>query len=649
MRKLVEMLSSGPGQENLAVFDCCHSGIAATFQPAPYVLRPMRNSDIHEALRPGVQSFAVMAASLSDQFAWEERNSGHGIFTYYLLQGLIGDAVDYQGNMTANTLYDFVSRNMATHGEYGEQRQKPVFGGHLAGRFLMATGMAPALPPPLPEDEFRALERQATAFIEEYNGLRSTFSPERWRVEGHAECSRRLEVIDKWFSRKSSIPGLANRTGFKKSMETMLRYRTELGYVEQGTRVPEGELEERIGEGGFGAVWKIVDSKTGNRMALKIYHPHEMYDREKSRRFETGYDAMRMLSHEHIVGVQRYSTCPTGFVMDYIDGPNLRDLQLHAFMEPTELIRVLVQIADAIDYAHQRDVIHRDIKPENIVCAYQEDGTWKPYLTDFDLAWFSTNTQRATQSAMGVVYYAAPEQFFAYDPRAALAKTPALDVFSFGQLLYYCVTGRDPDPVRLNINSENLREAAFRKGFDNPTALKLDKLYQTATVWDPSDRIRSFSPMIRLLKEIEASLLHTKDDLSLDKASFVAELIAVLTSRPIEAGAASSFTSAAGSWDVSFEWQDKWLKGKNYQPLLKVHFVPRQRLGFQNTSNDQMRKVLNKRLDEALKGYSKIATRRPGTHGTYQVYVDIQLATMSRKYVGEAASVITTALSALAT
>ncbi|WP_159104768.1 protein kinase [Plantactinospora sp. BB1] len=648
LRKLVELLSSGKEDDgNLLILDCCHSGTAAVVQSAIYNFRSLLNPDILDALRPGVRSVAVMAACLSDQLAWEERNSGHGIFTYYLLQGLIGEAVDHQGNLTANTLYDFVSRNMSSHGPYGDERQKPVFGGHVAGRLLIGTGLTPALPPPLPEDEFREIERAAAGLIDEYAAFKSKFTPDEWRTIGHGECSRKLETIDKWFTKKAAIPGLEGRVQFKKSLQTLLRYRIELGYVEEGTRIPEGELEERIGEGGFGAVWKVVDRDSGKRVALKIYHPHENYDGAKSRRFENGYDAMRMLAHPQIVGVYRYSRCPTGFVMDYIDGPNLRTLELHAFMEPVDLLRILVQIADAIDYAHRHDVIHRDIKPENIVCELQEDGTWKPFLTDFDLAWFSTNTQRATKTAMGVVHYAAPEQFFSYDPKAALAKTPALDVFSFGQLLYYSVTGQDPNPVDLDGNAERLRDSAFRKGFDSSSALSLAALYEISTVWNSAERIRSFTPIIQQLKDVEASLLHTSAEASLDKDEFIAELISSLSSRPVPVRSATSFISSAGTWEISFEWQDKRFRGKGYMPLLKTQYIPQRRIAFQNTSNEQMRRVLNRRLDDALKPYAKFVTRRPGTHGTYQVYVDIRLEAISRENVKKAVEVITTALSAL--
>ncbi|MCM4080863.1 protein kinase domain-containing protein [Paractinoplanes hotanensis] len=646
IRKVIELMSSGDaGQENLAIFDCCHSGTATTASRTPYILRNLLNPDVQDVLRPGAQSVAVIAACTSQQLAWEERNSGHGIFTHYLIQAMMGEAVDYEGNLTAFTAYDFISRNMATHGLYGEERQKPVFGGHLSGRLILGTGLPPALPPPLPEDMFREIEESASAFLDEYSSFKSRYNPSEWRTVGHSECSRKLESIDKWFEKRTATPGLAQRSAFQQAQETLLRFRTELGYVERGTAVPEGSLEERIGEGGFGTVWKVVDEATQQSRALKIYHPHEMYNPEKSRRFENGYDAMRMLHHPQIVGVHRYSRCPTGFTMDFIDGQNLRTLQPSSFMEPAEVLQLLWQIADAIDYAHKHDVIHRDIKPENIVCEHQADGAWKPFLTDFDLAWFSTNTQRATKTAMGVVYYAAPEQFFAFDPKAALAKTPALDVFSFGQLLFFCITGRDPDPVRLEANQELLKETSFRHGFDNKGALELGALYADATVWDHSKRLQSFTPIVTRIRNIEADLLHTKEDTPLSKTNFVAELIALLANRPVADNSTTSYVSSSGTWEISFELLDK-RKGKGYHPLLKALFAPQGRIGFENTKNDQMRKTLNKRLEDAIRGMP--ATRRSGTWGTYQVYVDISLNKLDRNNVKKASEVITASLSALA-
>ncbi|MFE2750999.1 protein kinase [Actinosynnema sp. NPDC059335] len=645
LRKLVDLLGSGPGdQQNLILLDCCHSGAAVTSLPGSHHVRSLRNGDVTDVLRPN-KSVAVMAACTSDQLAWEARNTGHGIFTHYLLQAMLGDASDHQGNLTANSLYDVVSRNMANHETTRDENQKPVFGGHVSGRLVLASGLTPTLPPPLPEDEFRVIEAEAAALIEDYNQFKSRFDTVAWRASGHDACSRKLEAVDKWFSSKSRTPGLAKRVNFRQSMETLLRYRIELGTMGTGTVIPEGELEERIGEGGFGTVWKVLDRETGKRVALKLYHPHEMSDAEKAKRFENGYDAMRLLKHPRIVAVQRYSRCPTGFVMDYIEGSNLRDLEPHSFMEPQQLIRMLIEIAETIQHAHLHQVIHRDIKPENIVCQAQPDGTFRPYLTDFDLAWFNTKTQRATKTAMGAIYYAAPEQFSNFDPKAALTKTPALDVFSYGQLLHYCFTGRDPDPVRLDVNRASLEKAAVRAQLDNASVLALCNLYRKATIWEYTERTQDFAEVLRDLREVEKALLYTDDRGELDRTTFLAELIFRLTGRPVVNGSTSSFVSSAGTWEVSFTWQDR-REGRAYRPLLNAHFTPQDRIGLENVPNAKMRKTLNQRLEHALRQHLS-ASHKSGKHGTYEVFVDIFPCELTFQGVNVAANIISDSLGSL--
>jgi len=115
-----------------------------------------------------------------------------------------------------------------------------------------------------------------------------------------------------------------------------------------------------------------------------------MLDVAKVKRFTNGYEAMTLLNHPNIVKVHRFSTCPVGFTMDFIEGSNLRDLNPLLSLDGTGKMNLLIDIAEEVKHAHNHDVIHRDIKPENIVCLLNQDARQVPYLTDFDLAWFST-------------------------------------------------------------------------------------------------------------------------------------------------------------------------------------------------------------------------------------------------------------------
>lgn len=368
IQKVIRLLAgeSDSRHDTLVFLDCCHSGAGIRPDGTVEMRRPMLNDDIRTAVNVD-RGVAVIGAALSSQQAWEEQNFGHGIFTYYLLQGLYGEAADHDGCVTVHSLYEVISRNMGQRGGSREQ-QKPVFGGHIPGRLVLAAGLTPNLPPPPPEQDYLLIEREAQSFLDQFLRFKMGYDSEGWRREGYDLACRRLESIYEWFERKAVMPGVASRLAFRRCRETLNRYRTELALVESGMVIKEGILERQLGSGGFGSVWQVRDPETGKSVAYKIYHAQEMDNPEKIQRFATGYEAMTLLKHNSIVKVHRFSTCPIGFVMDYIEGQNIRDLKPHSFLEPDELIDLLIGVANAVVHAHQNSVIHRDIKPENIVC-----------------------------------------------------------------------------------------------------------------------------------------------------------------------------------------------------------------------------------------------------------------------------------------
>ena len=420
--------------------------------------------------------------------------------------------------------------------------------------------MTPSLEPPVPAEELRQIELQAEQMLHGFLQFKTRFGAAEWRESGYDLACRRLESIYQWFEKRSALPAMADRHGFSQSRETLNRFRTELGLVETGMRIKEGALAHQIGAGGFGTVWRVADPESGDMVAYKIYHTQEMRDIAKVKRFSNGYDAMMLLNHPNIVKVHRFSTCPVGFTMDFVDGANLRELDPHLSLDGLGLMRLLVDIAEAVKHAHDHDVIHRDIKPENIVCRLSPDARQIPYLTDFDLAWFSTRTQTATQHALGVIAYAAPEQYSAFDAKASNAKTPALDVFSFGQLLYFCFVGKDPDPVRLSQNLATLQHKVDDVG-SSEFVRQLGALYKDATEWNPLSRIQEFGEVINRLLRIMGELEHTRTDVDLDEDAFIAELIYQLTRDPREPGE-PRFTSRTGNWSVYMTWHTQtWRKG----------------------------------------------------------------------------------------
>ncbi|SDJ38661.1 protein kinase domain-containing protein [Nonomuraea jiangxiensis] len=622
---LMQLLQPAPGSSTstVVILDCCHSGEAASTPVAGRSTRRVANTDINNVLRQSDPSAVVIAACASDQRAWETTNLGHGIFTFHLLEALLGYAADHTGDVTVHSLYEVVSREMASLDTW---YQDPVFGGRVTGRVILGSRLTPVLSPPRPEQEYERIELEAQVHLEEYNRLRSA-NIDTWRASGYADACRRLESISDWFARKEQIQGLSQREGFRSAKNTLIRYQTELGLVEPGIRTPWGVLEKEIGGGGFGKVWLIADGKD-RRQAYKLYHVNELSDREKVKRFKNGYDAMRMLNHDRIVKVHDYSSCPPGFVMDYIEGDNLRDLAPGTFMDPVSILYILQASADAIADAHKHLVIHRDIKPENIICSLREDGVYEPFLTDFDLAWFSTQTQKATKTAMGVVYYAAPEQYVAFNPKAARSRTPALDVYSFGQLLYFCFMNADPEPLNIGTNVEKLHRRLLSSCTAKATRLIVD-LYKGCVQFAPEDRVSDFKSILAYLNEVMQELTYTDNDKKLEPDEYVNEVAFQITGRVPEEHF-SSFFNATGNWEITPEWRDAPRLRAGVGQLLSLHFLPSTRMAMENMSNERMRLILNRRVDASLAPFRDQATRHPGRQGAFTFFLEWRPKNMSR-------------------
>jgi eukaryotic-like serine/threonine-protein kinase len=648
--KLAAIMSASECRNSVTLLDCCHAGAAKYRGDGQSTV--LRAEDIHRIYSGLDSSKAILAACGELELAAEEYDTGHGIFTYYLLQGLIGEAADYQGNVSVHSLYDYVSRPFAER----DIEQTPVFRGDISGRLILATGLPPRLGPPLEENVSAAIEDEAEAFLEQYGRKLGEYPYSEWRTKGYEAACRALTPIDAWFNNQlTKNPTLSHRSRFGQLYESFLSRKIQLGAIDPGTLIDEGTLTESIGSGGFGTVWRIASVDGSADKAYKVYHPHDIRDLEKASRFKTGYEAMAMLRHDHIVRVYRFSECPLGFVMDYIAGENLRDLNpASALRDPRNQLEVLIRIAETIEHAHNNGVIHRDIKPENIVCTYETERSWIPYLTDFDLAWFSTQTRRATKSALGVVYYAAPEQHVAFDARKALGKRPTLDVFSFGQLAHFIVTGRDPDPVRINLNIERIGHRLNEWATSSAVSQFLD-FYRSATQWEPEDRVQEFSSILTALRNVRDELTYTTRDKRIGYRQFRDEVVFQVSGRPVaeeeSLNDTVSFTTTSGNWNVSVSSREQTLgKGRRPGLILQAHFIPNERIGLPSISGDRMRAILNTRVDSSLQSVAQrgvIARRRSGRHGSYEVFIDFDVRDVTGGRVRNVRDMLSAAIGAL--
>jgi tetratricopeptide (TPR) repeat protein/predicted Ser/Thr protein kinase len=208
------------------------------------------------------------------------------------------------------------------------------------------------------------------------------------------------------------------------------------------------EIQEQLGEGGMGVVYKAYDPNLDKIVAIKVIHPDKANDGVLLQRFAREARAVAKLSgHVNIINVYDFSFDGKGheapyIVMEYVDGYSLKDLiQDRQALSLTDTTKVLSGVADALDAAHQRGIIHRDLKPGNVLIATDEFGEWVPKLGDFGLV----KNQNApdgltkTQVIVGSPHYISPEQAVPGTPL-----TNRSDIYSLGVLVYEMLTGQVP-------------------------------------------------------------------------------------------------------------------------------------------------------------------------------------------------------------
>src|SRR6266576_2646100 len=217
-----------------------------------------------------------------------------------------------------------------------------------------------------------------------------------------------------------------------------------------GRRLGVYRIEREIGRGGMGAVYEAlrVDNEFTMRVAIKLVK-RGMDTDFILRRFRKERQILAALDHPHIARLMDGGTTEDGlpyFVMEFIEGqPLYRYCDLHQLTIP-ERLRIFLSICDAVQYAHQKQVVHRDIKPSNVFVT--SEGVIK--LLDFGIAKLLnpglagdiTHDPTATAMRLMTPEYASPEQV------QGAPTTPTTDVYSLGVLLYELLTGHRPYRLR---------------------------------------------------------------------------------------------------------------------------------------------------------------------------------------------------------
>jgi serine/threonine protein kinase len=201
------------------------------------------------------------------------------------------------------------------------------------------------------------------------------------------------------------------------------------------------EFQKPIGTGGMGTVYRALDRRTDELVAIKVLRYKQSENPILHQRILREFRAASELEHPNIVRALAVETIDdiTFLVYELVEGGSLGDrLQQRKRLSETEAVRTITQIAQALEYAHSKGVVHRDVKPDNILVL--PDGRAK--LTDFGLAkMIDSDEDGLTRpaSGLGTPQFMAPEQFS--DAKAAGARC---DIYSLGATLYNLVTGRLP-------------------------------------------------------------------------------------------------------------------------------------------------------------------------------------------------------------
>jgi serine/threonine protein kinase len=217
-----------------------------------------------------------------------------------------------------------------------------------------------------------------------------------------------------------------------------------------GTRIGVYTVQGLLGKGGMGEVYRAIDTNLKRQVALKVLPAPVASDSERVARFQREAEVLASLNHSNIAAVYGLERADgaAALVMELVDGPTLADRVARGALPLDQVLAIAVQVADALEAAHERGIVHRDLKPANI--KVRPDGAVK--LLDFGLAkaleppahsydpLLPTITSPAlltgTGMILGTAAYMAPEQ------ARGESVTKRADIWAFGCVLYELLTGR---------------------------------------------------------------------------------------------------------------------------------------------------------------------------------------------------------------
>ena len=263
-------------------------------------------------------------------------------------------------------------------------------------------------------------------------------------------------------------------------------------------------LEAELARGGTAIVYRGRHAALNKAVAIKVLLPHLDEAKEMSRRLFREALALARFRHPHIVPVLDAGTAPNGLpylVMEYVEGGDIAGkLRRDGPLPWREALEILVQVTEAVDFAHAHGVIHRDLKPANVLL----DRHGRAQLVDFGLARDEAAGSRLTRSgvALGTPAYMPPEQ--ARGERERVGRRS--DLYSLGAILYEMLAGQAP------FQGETVMEVLFKVTHTDPPPLRklaprvpaaVEAVCMKAMEKDPA---RRYASAFQLLQDLRACL-----------------------------------------------------------------------------------------------------------------------------------------------
>lgn len=283
-----------------------------------------------------------------------------------------------------------------------------------------------------------------------------------------------------------------------------------------GQQINQYRVDALLGEGNMGSVFQAFDLHLARKVVLKVMHSQLAKQPQFQQRFLQEAQAAARLDHPSIVKIHNFATEPRLYiVMEHIAGPSLGEYVNRRWeqqQEPalTEVLRLVAQVASALDYAHEQGVIHRDIKPSNILLKpltrpdREGDPALRAVVTDFGLAKLREgDVHTLTGTFMGTLSYMSPEQCMArpLDGRS--------DIYSLGIVLYQLTTGQLPfdiksptDAIRMHV--KELPPAPTLVRPDLPEAV--ERIIVQAIAKNPANRFQTGNQLAIALRRVAQML-----------------------------------------------------------------------------------------------------------------------------------------------